>query len=144
MPPDTPPSHPITERLWALSAAFHARLAHDLAALGLTVAEFRLVGEVMRSDGLRQSELAALLGVTAPTVSAAVQRLEKAGVLTREKDASDPRARVVRIAAGAPLETGLDVLDGLEVRAVASLSARQRAQLPRLLDRMTAALQLTE
>ena len=73
-----------------------------------------------------------------------LQRLEKAGVLTREKDASDPRARVVRIAAGAPLETGLDVLDGLEERAVASLSARQRAQLPGLLDRMTAALQLTE
>ena len=63
VPDPEEPSHPITARLWSLSAAFHARLAYDLASVGLTLAEFRLVGEVMRSpEGLRQGELAARLG----------------------------------------------------------------------------------
>lgn len=130
-------SHPITERLWLLATAFEAHLTQELAAIGLTVAEFRLVGEVMRSeDGLRQSELAARLGVTAATISAAVTRLERAGVLVRQADPAEPRARIVRLAHSAPLEPGLLVLDALEARALASLSPTQRSELPQLLDRL--------
>lgn len=134
--------HPLTERLWALSAAFHGRLARELAALDLTVAELRLVGEVMRAEGgLRQGELAALLSVRPPTVSAALARLEAAGVVIRERDPADPRARLVKVAPDAPLERGLAALDRMERAAATTLSATDRRRLPRVLDRMIAALE---
>ena len=69
-----------------------------------------------------------------------MKRLEKSGVLTREPDPRDPRARIVRVAATAPLERGLEVLDRLESLAVASLSPTDRQALPRVLDRMVASL----
>ena len=132
------PDHPLTERLWALSAAFHARLARELAALDLTVAELRLVGEVMRAEGgLRQ----ALLSVRPPTVPAALARLEAAGAVVRERDPADPRARLVKVAPDAPLERGLAALDRMERAAAAPLSATDRRRLPRVLDGMIAALE---
>ncbi len=139
------PPHPVTESLWALSLAFQARLAHELAEAGLSAADFRLVGEVMRApDGLRQSELAARLSVRAATVSAAVTRLERDGVLSRAPDGSDPRARSVRIAPSAPLERGFVVLRELEARALSSFTPAEQRRLPRLIEQLIANLAVEE
>lgn len=141
----TLPPYPVTECLWALSSAFQARLAHELAAVGLSAADFRLVGEVMRApEGLRQSDLATRLGVRAATVSAAVTRLERDGVLARARDRSDPRARIVRVAPSAPLERGFAVLRELEARALSSFTAAERKRLPRLLHQLIASLAVEE
>ena len=64
------PTSPRPERsavllLWQLAITFEAHLATELAGMGLTVASFRLIGEVMQaSDGLRTEELARRLKVS--------------------------------------------------------------------------------
>ena len=111
-------------QLWQLSVTFEARLAGELAELGLSVPSFRLIGEVSRVPaGLRQGELASRLGVSAPTVSAAVTRLERDGLVERRADPDDPRARRVCLAEGANLQPGIDVLLGLEAQLLDGLSA---------------------
>jgi len=114
----TPPRLPdlLALQLWQLAVSFEARLAAELSDLGLSVAAFRLIGEVMRAPaGLRQGELARRLGVSAPTVSVAVAKLEKDGLLHRVQDPDDPRARRVCLAPNADLSAGVDVLTRLEV-----------------------------
>ncbi len=114
-----------TLTLWALSLALEARLAAALAPMGLSVAGFRLIGEVSAApDGLRQSELAARLGVRPPTVSVAVKRLEELGLITRVPDPKDPRARLVRVNQEANLGPGLDLIDAMDRELFAGLDAQ--------------------
>ncbi len=141
MSPQPHHDYALAARVWALGLAFEARLARELVALKLSVADFRLIGEVMGAPaGLRQSELSRRLGVTAPTVSAAVSRLERAGVLRRRVDPDDPRAKRVYLSEAAPLEPGLEVLQRLDALLRAGLSAADRKRLPGLLDGLTGRL----
>lgn len=122
-------------RVWALHLAFERALAAAILPLGLTVAEFRLVGEVMRvPGGLRQGDLAQRLGVRAPTVSAAVTRLERNGVLSRRPDPDDPRARIVVLAEDAPLTHGVDILKAVDDGLFGHLSPADREALGTLLE----------
>jgi len=128
------PESLVVVRLWEAQQAFEAALEAELAELGVTLAEFRLVGVLRREPGgLRQRELARRLGVRPPTVSAAVNRLTKSGLLEQSTDEADQRARLVRITRRAPIKSGADVLARLEARALASLSPRDRRMLDRLL-----------
>ena len=130
-------------RLWALQLLFQARLEQALARsnLGLTSAGFRLVGELMNApEGLRQRELAQRLGVTAPTVSVAISRLEASGVVQRIDDEHDPRAWRVRLAPGAPIGAGVDVLEALDHQVFGALSKKDRLAFSSMLDRITAHL----
>ena len=124
------PANSPTLTLWGLSLALEARLAAALAPIGLSVAAFRLIGEVsLAPDGLRQSELAARLGVRAPTVSVAVKRLEELGLVTRTPDPSDPRARLVQVNPQADLGPGLDLIQTLDQEICAGLDAAGLAAL---------------
>ena len=125
----------IVLKIWALSAAFERRLATELAGFGLSVAAFRLIGEVMREpEGLRQGELARRLGVRPPTVSTAVARLEKDGLVRRVPDPDDPRARRVHLNPDAPLLPGLEMLGRLESVLVDGLDKDEFEHLAELLD----------
>lgn len=128
----------IVTRVWRLADAFERRLTEELTALGLTMAGFRLVGELMRStDGLRQKELARRIRVSEATVSSAVSKLEAAGLLERTNDPDDPRAWCVRIAERSSLQAGAELLARIEAELVGDASDRKRQQLERTLDELT-------
>lgn len=57
-----------------------------LAELGLHPGQELMLSELWREDGITQAELAARLGIEAPTVSKAVHRLERVGYVRREPD----------------------------------------------------------
>ena len=117
-------------KLWTLLASFERRLAGELAELGLSVAAFRLIGEVMREpDGVRQGELARRLGVRPPTVSAAVARLEQDGLVRRVPDSEDLRARRVQLVPDASLLPGVEVLQRMESLLVEGLGDSDRERL---------------
>jgi MarR family transcriptional regulator for hemolysin len=152
-PPDpsvAPSGHPPTAgrldgllglRVWALHVQFEARLERALARLGLTPAEFRLIGEVMQAPaGIRQGDLARRLGVRAPTVSAAVSRLEADGMVCRRTDPRDPRARLIVMADNAPLLHGVEILEAIEGDLYGVLTTAERRTVADLLDRVTANL----
>jgi len=58
----------------------------------LTMPQLGLLISIGRRPGIRVREAAEILGVTMPTVSVALRKLEKAGWLRRESDPLDGRA----------------------------------------------------
>ena len=129
-------------QLWALTDAFERRLSAELASLGLSVAGFRLVGELINApEGLRIGALAERLRVKAPTVSVMVDRFEAQGLVERIADPSDARAARVRLAAHAPLAHGVDVLARIDRALLADGSTTERTSLIAQLAKLTAALQ---
>ena len=59
---------------------------------GVTVPQLALLDRVAALPGCHVREIADGLGLTAPTVSVAIRRLEKAGMLERQADPKDKRA----------------------------------------------------
>jgi len=74
----------------------HERLM-ALAGIPLDRAAVALLRQMADSGPLRPGELAALLGVEASHVTRQVQRLEKAGYVTRVPDPDDHRAQRVQL-----------------------------------------------
>lgn len=124
-------------RVWALAQAFESHLARELAVHGLSIAGFRLIGELMLApEGLRPGELARRLGVKPPSVTAMVAKLEAAGLVVTGLDPDDARGTRVRLAPNASLQTGLEVLERLDRALLGAASPTTRAALGRALDHL--------
>jgi len=63
--------------------------------LGLTQAQWRAIAHLAREEGINQSALAERLEVAAITLGRLVDRMEAAGWVRREADASDRRASLL-------------------------------------------------
>ncbi len=71
----------------------------------LTMQQFRVLGQVVRSPGLSGNELGGQLGVSAPTASGLVERLVEKGLIARTDDVDDRRIRRLH-----PTEAGRDIM----------------------------------
>ena len=132
---------PLSLSVWSLAVAFEARLQRELAPLGLSVAGFRLVGELMGApDGLRTGELAQRLGVKPPSGTTLVARLVEAGVVTVADAPGDARGTRVRLAKDAPLGEGVQVLERIEKSLAKGLTRGQRHELAGALSAMASRL----
>jgi DNA-binding MarR family transcriptional regulator len=102
-------------------------LSHPVRRAEITPEQYWLLRLLSRAGPLNISELAAKLGIATSSATAACKRLEKAGLLTRERQSDDERVvRVVLTAQGnakitawserkrAALAHMLSVLDPLE------------------------------
>ncbi len=100
-PAGAPPSErrlpPLLRHAWyGLNQAFRRRIAHlDLTPDQFTV--LRNLSEAGRA-GLTQSELTRRMASDPNTVASLVERMERSGLLARETDPSDRRARRLRLA----------------------------------------------
>ncbi|MFT5679856.1 MAG: DNA-binding MarR family transcriptional regulator [Myxococcota bacterium] len=146
MKPNSPrPESSSVLLLWKLAITFEARLAAELAEMNLTVAGFRLIGEVMQEpNGLRESELAHRLGISESTITETVSRMEIRDVLRREPDPDEPGAQRVYLAASANLILGIDVLSDLESVLLSGMDADDQHAVQDLLRRLENNLQLPE
>lgn len=110
------------------------RLARE--RIGLSRAQCRVLGALaMRGEPMSQAELAQELELSAMTVGGLCERLEAGGWVRRQASATDRRANEVQLEPGAEkaLDSAMKISDGLQVRALAALSADERAQLISLL-----------
>ncbi|PWJ85028.1 DNA-binding MarR family transcriptional regulator [Pseudaminobacter salicylatoxidans] len=91
------------------------------AGLGLTPAEGRTLSHAARAGVVRQNVLAERMGVEAMTLSAALDRLEAQGLVERQPDPTDRRAKLVHVTekAGEMLERMAPI--SASIRADASL-----------------------
>lgn len=110
-------------------------LQGSLGELGLHPGQEQLLLALYEDEGITQARLAEELGVEAPTVTKMVQRLEAAGVVTRERHPEDRRAlQVFLTSEGRALRRDVRrAWSNLNRKTVKGLSDRQQATLRSLL-----------
>lgn len=108
-----------------------------LAELGIYPGQDLLLSELWREDGITQGELAARLGIEAPTVSKAVHRLEREGYLRREP--GDGRTQKVFVTeSGRELQDAVeDVWRSADEKLIGALSEEERETLRNLVSRLS-------
>ncbi len=144
-PPEVPPG-----RLGA-ATGFLLRRAHTIFAqhwqlafrhppAALTPVQGGILVSLADQPGLTQADLARQLGVEAPTVQAALDRLAAQGLLIRERARPDGRTNALTLteAGRAALDAVRRFGDEREAVLLAPLSAVEREQLHDLLTRLVA------
>ena len=118
------------------------RAGEALSQLGLHVSQELFLFVLWQEEGLSQSELAARLRVELPTVTKAVQRMERAGLLIRQDDENDTRvSRVYLTEKGRALYApALSMWHDLEARMLQGMTEVEQALLRRLLQQMVSNL----
>jgi DNA-binding MarR family transcriptional regulator len=111
------------------------RLRRELAPLGITGGQAALLWAIRSNPGIGVRGLADLEGVSAPAMSAYVDRLEAAGLVGRRRSEQDGRRVELAVT-----ETGLRVLRSARSRRTAWLADRLRRLEPQELESIEAAL----
>ena len=109
------------------------RLAEALKPFGLTPSQYNVL-RILRgagTDGSRCGEIAERLGAHDPDVTRLLDRLERAGLVTRARDADDRRVVRTKITAGglALLKRADSPVDAVATTHFGRLEARTVAQL---------------
>lgn len=96
MPPDANPARDFGSRLFRLGLAWRREMDQGMRQLGLSDGTWRPVLHLGRKgDGLRQTELAASLGIEGPSLVRLLDRLERTGLLERRADPGDRRSKTL-------------------------------------------------
>jgi DNA-binding MarR family transcriptional regulator len=126
-----------TERLVEDLFTF-SRLLRPMRDSGMTPQQYWLMRHLRRAGSRSTGELAAALGITTGSATVACQRLEKAGLLSRERQLDDER--IVRVAL---TEQGLAQIDALRKRRrevltqlLEVLDLREQEELQHMIDRL--------
>jgi len=132
----------VSWQLVKLGKVHRALVGDAFAELGLHIGQDLLLEELWRHDGLSQSDLIGRLGVEPPTMTKTLQRMERAGLLRRERDPAPARVwRVYLTDQGRALERPVrEIRAEVERRLLAGLSAEERSAVRSLLARLTANL----
>ncbi len=114
------------------------RASHPVHRAEMTPEQYWLLRLLNRSGALSIGELAEALGVTGSSVTTACKRLEKAGLVTRERQADDERmVRVVLTGQGlARIESWQQQRRELLTQLLAPLDQDEQRTLQHLLERV--------
>jgi DNA-binding MarR family transcriptional regulator len=111
------------------------QLRRELAPLGITAGQAALLHAIRSEPGIGVRELASREGMSAPTMSAHVDRLEAAGLVTRTRSGADRRRVRLELT-----EDGLRVVRAARSRRTAWLASRLKRLGPEELAAVEAAL----
>lgn len=110
------------------------------AGLGLTAGEARTLAYVSLYPASRQTALAAKMNVEPMTLVTFLDRLESRGLITREPDTTDRRAKIIQLAPDAQptLEQVLGITRKVQEGTLQDFSPDEVGRLRSLLKRMRA------
>ncbi len=113
------------------------RMRPQLAELGLSVGQPRLLAYLRRHDGCMQKELAAFCGVEAATISRMLAAMERQGMIRRELAAGNKRAAAVFLTEEGRRLSGLvlDIRGRVEAQGLEGFSPREQALFYQFLTR---------
>jgi DNA-binding MarR family transcriptional regulator len=94
-------------------------LKRELAPLGITAGQAALLHAIRSTPGIGIRELAASEGMSRPAMTAAVNRLQRAGLVTRRRSGADARRVELEVT-----EEGTRILRSARSRRTAWLAAR--------------------
>src|SRR5213594_3064971 len=128
--------------LWLVMMKAHRTLqrlaTHSIESSDMGLSDFAVMEMLLHKGPQPVNEIGRRIELTSGAITTAVDRLESRGLVTREADAHDRRARIVRLTA-----RGLD--EAVKVfgvhkramdRAASGLSAAERATLLQLLRKL--------
>lgn len=121
---------------------FARELAEAVRPLGLAPAQFMVLLELWREEGLTQKDLVGRLDVEQATMAATLARMERDGLIERRPDQADARARRIQLTARARTlqEPALAAAKGVNARALAGFSDEEREEFLSGLRRIVGAL----
>ncbi len=121
---------------------FARELAEAVRPLGLAPAQFMVLLELWREEGLTQKDLVGRLDVEQATMAATLSRMERDGLIERRPDQADARARRIQLTARARglQEPALSAAKAVNARALAGFSEGERQALLSGLHRIVGAL----
>jgi DNA-binding MarR family transcriptional regulator len=125
----------LANRLRPVLLQLNRELRREIHSLGVTGGQAALLIQVKKRPGIGVRELAELERVSAPAMSKAIDKLERTGLVTRERG-SDRRRVGIQLTA-----EGDRVLTSVRRRRTAWLAARLKALSPAELDAVDAALE---
>ncbi len=104
---------------------------------GISLAEFRIVGILMGEEGgFSQKQLAEKLGISSPSLSVSIAKLEKKQWVVRINDDVDQRIKRIAVAPKANFESIYHLVMALESQATAGISAKDLKTTKRVLETM--------
>ncbi|HAJ36547.1 MAG TPA: MarR family transcriptional regulator [Chloroflexi bacterium] len=135
---DETPIESINYLLVQVARLHRARADMLLEPLGLYRGQPPVIIALHNTPGMTQGELATQLHVTPATMTRLLQRLERAGFVTRQSDADDQRiSRFALTAAGEAIRmTMMATLRQLEAETFAGLTPAELAIMRQLLERL--------
>ena len=124
--------------LWKTTRALEARAAASIVSLGMCWSDFGVLEALLHKGPLAVNELGAKVLLTSGSITTAIDRLERRGMVERENDPRDRRTRLVRLT-----EAGKEVIRQAFAehkrdmeQAAAPLNPKERAMLLKLLRQL--------
>ncbi|MEL4891631.1 MarR family transcriptional regulator [Xanthomonas protegens] len=111
-----------------------------LRTAGITAAQLPVLVALKNGEQRTQGELARMAGVEQPSMAQLLARMERDGLIKRERTAADKRSAAISLTdqALALLEPGREVLRGIDRQVCAGLQPEEQHLLLGLLERMIA------
>lgn len=125
-------------------ARLFANALHErIRPLGLAPAQFMTLLELWEEDGLTQKELVQRLDVEQATMANTLNRMERDGLIEREENPKDRRARVIRLTdkARALQDDAKAAANEVNGIALSGLSEDERRSFIKVMARVIGALQ---
>lgn len=137
-PPELTLGYLVLDVARMMSASFEARTR----SIGVTRAQWSLIGALVRAEGCNQVQLAELMQITPISLSRLVDRMEAAGWVERRAEAGDRRSyRLFLTAKAHAIRPALRRLsDATQEEALAALDPDARRQLLESLAQVRATL----
>lgn len=141
---------PISETIGYMIArvctAHHYRASQFMSDIGLYLGQEMVLQHLWQEDKLTQSDLANRIGVQIQTIHKMIQRMEKAGLVTKCADENDGRvSRVHLTEKGHGLQTTVEgAWNQLEQQTLTEFTIEEQYILRRLLQKLETNLGKTE
>lgn len=132
------PLDALTFRLEDLPRQLRRIIDEALQDQGLSRTQWRLLGYVLRQEGLTQTEIARLLEVERASVGVAIDALEERGLIERAQHATDRRVwRIMPTSAAKAMLAGLrEVIDEVYAQLFDGFSDSELGLLGQFFERM--------
>lgn len=127
MPKEIGTSRLIISRLAQFSRLSAKVIERSLVPLGITLQEMRIAGLLMGEKGITQKDLAEKLSVRAATLSVAITKLEKQGLIKRTVNSADKRVQFLSLKPSGKFDQVDQLLNDLETTACEGISRQDLA-----------------
>ena len=129
-------SSPLLNSLFRTMRELRQHYDQNAVEIGLTLSRARVISTLARMDGTTQSELAAALGIEAPTLKRQIDALEAQGFIERRGMEGDARKRALFLTDKGRSAKISRFMDKIRDEMLEGIPSEQQAQLGAALERI--------